>query len=201
MVDALVGEGFVDLVFLQDRGGRVKPGEDTGADVGGRDGRGGGRDGAGHEHDGGADLVDHVGLPVERRGARGEGGQEDLAVDPELGRVVGVGVGDVGHDVGIGQAGGVVGHEELEVFGCGVGVELLQPGLHLHGVVLPTAVVDREGVDAGVLRKGDVVEVAVVGGLRHDHVVGEDQGVAVVARAGVQLVVVGMVLMVLVGDG
>ena len=115
--------------------------------------------------------------------------------------MVGVGVGDVGHDVGIGQAGGVVGHEELEVFGGRVRVELLQPGLHLHGVVLPAAVIDREGVDAGVLREGDVVEVAVVGGLCHDHVVGEDQGVAVVARAGVQLVVVGMVLMMLVGDG
>ena len=201
VVDALVGEGFVDLAFLQDGRGRVQPGEDAGADVSGGDVGGRGRDGAGHEHDGGADLVDHVGLPVEGRGARGEGGQEDLAVDPELGRVVGVSVGDVGHDVGVGQAGGVVGHEELEVLGGRVGVELLQPGLHLHGVVLPAAVVDREGVDAGVLREADVVKVAVVGGLRHDHVVGEDQGVAVVARAGVQLVVVGMVLMVLVGDG
>lgn len=201
MVDALVGEGFVDLAFLQDGRGGVQPGEDAGADVGGGDGGGRGRDGAGHEHDGGADLVDDVGLPVERRGARGEGGQEDLAVDPELGRVVGVGVGDVGHDVRVRQAGGVVGHEELEVLGGRVRVELLQPGLHLHGVVLPAAVVDREGVDAGVLREGDVVEVAVVRGLRHDHVVGEDQGVAVVARARVQLVLVGMVLMVLVGDG
>ena len=179
----------------------MQPGEYPRADVGGRDGGGGGRDGAWHEHDGGADLVDHVGLPVERWRARREGGQEDLAVDVELGRVVGVGVGEVGHDVRVGQAGGVVGHEELEVLGCGVRVELLQPGLHLHGVVLPAAVVDREGVDAGVLRERDVVQVAVVGGLRHDHVVGEDQGVAVVARAGVQLVVVGMVLMVLVGDG
>ena len=74
MVDALVGEGFVDLVFLQDGRGRVKPGEDARADVGGGDGGGGGRDGSRHEHDGGADLVDHVGLPVEGRGARGEGG-------------------------------------------------------------------------------------------------------------------------------
>ena len=201
VVLALVREGGVDLAFLEDGRGRVQPGEDPRADVGGGDVWGRGGNGAGHEHNRGADLVDHVGLPVEGRGSRGEGGQEDLAVDPELGRVVHVGVGDVGHDVRVGQAGGVVGHEELEVFGGGVRVELLQPGLHLHGVVLRAAVVDREGVDASILRKGNVVEVAIVGGLCHDHVVCEDEGVAVVARAGVQLVVVGVVLMVLVGDG
>lgn len=197
---SLVREGGVDEVFLVRVGGRVHPGEDARADVGGGDVRGRARDGAGHEHDGGADLVENVVLPVEGGWAGGEGAQEDFAVHPELCGVVGVGVGKVGHDIGVSQAGGVVGHEELELAGGGVGVELLKPGFHLDGVVLRAAVVDGEGVDAGLLREGDVDEVAAVGGLRHDHVVGEDEGVAVVARAGVKLVV-GVVGVVLVSEG
>lgn len=57
-----------------------------------------------------------------------------------------------------------------------MGVELGELAFHLHPVCVPAAIVDSEGVDAGVFGEFDVIGVVAVRGLLDYHVVGEDEG-------------------------
>ena len=177
-----VGEVPVDGCFLLGIGSRMDPGEVPRAHVCGGDGLGGLRDITRHEHYRGINLIENILLPIERRRTGGEGAKEDFAIHPELSRMVGVGVGDVDHHMGITHDGGVVRHEELELLRCSVRVESVEEAGELHPVDAPAAIVDGEGIDAGSFGKGDVVGVAAIRGLKGDHIVCEDQRVGVAAR-------------------
>ena len=172
----------------------MDPGEVAGAYVQRGDGLGGLRDVARHEHYGSVDLVEDGCLPVECWWVGGEGAEEDFPVDPELGFVVGVGVGDVDHHVRIGHDGCVVGHKELEVLACGVFVERFEEACQLRPTASPAAVVDGEGIDAGGFGGGDVVSIAAVGWLKGDHVVGEDERVCTAAEGSSSMVADFMVM-------
>lgn len=115
-------------------------------------------------------------MPVPGWRVRLKGAEHGFVVDDELAVVKVVKVDQVDYHVRVGDAGEVEVEEDLEVERCGLGVELGELAFHLHPVCVPAAIVDGEGVDAGIFGKFDIIRVVAVGGLLDYHVVGEDEG-------------------------
>ncbi len=115
-------------------------------------------------------------MPVPGWWVRLEGAEHGLVVDDELAVVKVVKVDQVDYHVRVGDASEVEVKEDLEVERCGLGVELGELAFHLHPVCVPAAIVDGEGVDAGIFGELDIIGVVAVGGLLDYHVVGEDEG-------------------------
>ncbi len=133
------------------------------------------REGAGKEGNGRFDVVDDIRLPVPGRRTCLEGAEEDVAVCVlQLGRAIGVEVGEVDDHGSVGNASRVHAEEQLEV-------QLFGGLVHDAEIVFevgpgggPASVVDGKSVNAGGLGEHHVVGVIEVRGLEGDHEVGKD---------------------------
>lgn len=119
------------------------------------------------------ELGKDVVLPVPCRRVSLEGTQHRLSLDMQLGRVGGVLIRKTDNHCRVRDRGEVEADKKLEVEGLCLRVKCVKLCFKPSPVGVPAPVIDGEGIDSGTFGKLDVIDVATIGGLFNEHIVGE----------------------------